>query len=88
MAPSPIPCSFPRAPPPRWYAPERRLLVLGTGPRGELLRSWFLKAEVGDLPRIELPPPDKVPRFSLPLDAAGNAPKPADVQIVCLYGEM
>lgn len=55
-----------------WYAAERRLLLIGTGQTaGTEMRGFFLKVEVGDYPRIELPPPDKVPCFSF-APAAGS----------------
>jgi len=54
-----------------WYAGERRLLLIGTGQAGNEMRAFFLKVEVGDMPRIELPPPDKVPCFSF-APASGN----------------
>jgi len=48
------------------------------------MRAWFLKSTVGtNMPRLELPPPDKCPRFALP-QAPGmdNGLRPADVALV------
>lgn len=68
-----------------WYAPEQKLLVLADGLQpGSQIRAWFLKSTVGtNLPRLELPPPDKCPRFALP-QAPGmeDGLRPADVALV------
>ena len=54
------------------YAPDHRLLVLATGPDGSELRCYFLRRDVGDLPRFELPPPERVPPLALAGYGAGR----------------
>ena len=54
------------------YAPDHRLLVLATGPDGSELRCYFLRRDVGDLPRFELPPPERVPPLALTGYGAGQ----------------
>ena len=57
-------CSLVRALPhrhARWHrwSHAHRLLVLATGEAGRDIRPYFLRRDVGDLPRFELPPPER-----------------------------
>ena len=70
------------------YAPDHRLLVLATGPDGSELRCYFLRRDVGDLPRFELPPPERVPPLALAgYGAGGPALDPRDLLLAAAYGE-
>ena len=55
----------------------QRLIVLGSGPE---MRPYYLRTEVSDLPKFELPPPDRVPPFTL--DESPDAQ--TDVDIVAI----
>lgn len=66
-----------------WYAAEQRLLLLGTGNIGNEMRSWFLRSEASDMPKLELPPPEKVPKFVLEV-----SPRPQDIALACIYDDM
>mmetsp|Transcript_23980 Transcript_23980/g.71924 ORF Transcript_23980/g.71924 Transcript_23980/m.71924 type:complete len:596 (+) Transcript_23980:17-1804(+) len=71
-----------------WYAAPARLLVLGTGMSGGDLRPYWLRYQVSDLPKFELPPPEKVRKLELAgaqqVDTAILDPR--DVEIACCYG--
>mmetsp|Transcript_42019 Transcript_42019/g.94932 ORF Transcript_42019/g.94932 Transcript_42019/m.94932 type:complete len:1008 (+) Transcript_42019:783-3806(+) len=47
------------------------------------MRAWFLRDRVSDLPRLELPPPEKCPKFSLPVLKSQEG-----LQLACLYGDV
>ena len=59
--------------------------MLGTGATGAELHGYVLRSEVSDLPKFELPPPEKLPKFTLPL-ASGARLRAGDVSLVVLYG--
>lgn len=79
-----------------WYDPGHRLVLICSslklpnfnGQIGlfskEILQmdGYFLKAEKANIPVLELPPPDKAPRFEL-----GPGVDPEDISLVALYGK-
>ncbi|KAJ1456705.1 hypothetical protein M885DRAFT_616064 [Pelagophyceae sp. CCMP2097] len=70
-----------------WFDASRRLLLLGCGDAGGVLRPFWLRRDVSDLPRFELPPPEKVRK--LELEAAHNvAADPVEQQDVQILGEV
>lgn len=72
-----------------WYEPRCRLLALGTGSLGAEIRAYWLRTQVSDLPKLELPPPEKVKKFELPTSSYVE-PEPVQAAEACacgLYGE-
>ena len=59
--------------------------MLGVGASGAEMHGYVLRSEVSDLPKFELPPPEKLPKFTLPL-APGARLNTSDVALVVLYG--
>ncbi|GAB5037563.1 Hypothetical protein NocV09_08800080 [Nannochloropsis oceanica] len=82
------------------YHPASRLLLLATGPRGRELKGYFLRYDSrASMPKFELPPPDRLPRFDLlPPPSSSSSPSsspssssslnPLDISLHRLYGAM
>lgn len=68
-----------------WYEPNfRTILVAYTTPSYALeITGFFLRYDMSDMPRLELPPPDRMPAFTL-----GGGAGPQDVKLVTLYGKL
>ncbi|KAJ8613679.1 hypothetical protein CTAYLR_003128 [Chrysophaeum taylorii] len=49
-----------------WYLPSHRLLMLATSSLGAEVRGYWLRTQVSDLPKFELPPPEKIRKLDLP----------------------
>jgi hypothetical protein len=68
-----------------WYEPNfRTILVAFTTPNYALeITGFFLRYDMSDMPRLELPPPDRMPAFTL-----GGGAGPQDVKLLTLYGKL
>ncbi|GMI10436.1 hypothetical protein TrLO_g8332 [Triparma laevis f. longispina] len=70
-----------------WYEPITRCLLLSTGEEGNDMRCFFLiKMNNRIAPRLELPPPDKVKKFTLDKVQGEAFVRSGDASLVCLYG--
>lgn len=68
-----------------WYEPNFRAILLGSvSPQHSHIEmtGYFLRFDIADIPRLELPPPDKMPTFTL-----ANV-EPDDVKLITLYGSL
>lgn len=68
-----------------WFEPNFRMILIATATRQHKvweLNGYFLRYDLADIPRLELPPPDKMPTFSL---SGINA---EDIKLVTLYGSL
>jgi hypothetical protein len=68
-----------------WYEPNfRTILVAFTTHNYSLeITGFFLRYDMSDMPRLELPPPDRMPAFTL-----GGGAGPQDVKLLTLYGKL
>ena len=75
-----------------WYEPNFRTLLVGNyQPSSRLnlhkqtieLSGYILNFELSEGPKLELPPPDKIPVFTL-----GPGVKPEDIYLTSLYGTL
>jgi hypothetical protein len=67
------------------YEPNFRALLLGSMTRDNTIEitGFFLRYDLSDAPRLELPPPDKMPVFRLDVGAGAQ-----DVKLIVLYGTL
>ena len=67
------------------YEPNFRALLLGCTTRDNTIEitGLFLRYDISDAPRLELPPPDKMPVFRL-----GEGASSKDLQLIVLYGTL
>ena len=71
-----------------WYEPTTRCLMMCTGETGDDMRCYFLLKENNYItPRLELPPPDKVRKFTLEKGMGQPFVRNQDCSLVCLYGK-
>lgn len=73
-----------------WYEPNHRMILLASPQRigrteGEVFKmtGYFFRAEISDMPKLELPPPEKIPGFDL-----GPGILDSDIALVSLYGNL
>eukprot|EP00602_Paraphysomonas_sp_CaronLab_P013104 CAMPEP_0185039892 /NCGR_PEP_ID=MMETSP1103-20130426/37291_1 /TAXON_ID=36769 /ORGANISM="Paraphysomonas bandaiensis, Strain Caron Lab Isolate" /LENGTH=1082 /DNA_ID=CAMNT_0027578961 /DNA_START=251 /DNA_END=3500 /DNA_ORIENTATION=- len=68
-----------------WFEPNFRVILVGvtTNSYSLELNGFFLRFDMSDMPRLELPAPDKMPSFTLDGKAG-----PDDVKMVTLYGQL
>jgi hypothetical protein len=74
-----------------WYEPNHRMILLASPQRvGKKdfqevfkMNGFFFRAEISDLPKLELPPPEKIQPFDL-----GPGLLSSDIALVTLYGNL
>jgi hypothetical protein len=68
-----------------WYEPNFRVILVAVTTQSYALEmtGFFLRYDMSDMPRLELPPPDRMPSFTL-----GTGAGPQDVKLLTLYGKL
>ena len=68
-----------------WYEPNFRAILTAVTSRDYTLdvSGYFLRFDMSDMPRLELPPPDRMPSLSLHAGAG-----PEDITLATLYGAL
>lgn len=68
-----------------WYEPNFRTILVAVTTQNYSLEmtGFFLRYDMSDMPRLELPPPDRMPSFTL-----GTGAGPQDVKLLTLYGKL
>lgn len=68
-----------------WFEPNFRAIMTAVSSKDSSLEmsGFFLRFDMSDMPRLELPPPDRMPALTLPHSAS-----PQGIAMVTLYGSL